>query len=178
MICKNCGAQLEEGASFCTVCGAKVEAEVQAQPQPQPQPQFQAQPQPQYQAQPQYQQPRPQVNIPAAGAPNATPALVFGIIGISLACFAACFCAVPFLNFIFAIIGVIFSGIALGKAKAYYAQGGVPSGKVKTGKILGTIGLICSIILIVVGVIVTILWIVAAATGALKNIQYNIDFGD
>jgi hypothetical protein len=33
MICKNCGAQLPDGVTFCTNCGCAVEAP-QAQPQP------------------------------------------------------------------------------------------------------------------------------------------------
>ena len=50
MICKNCGAQLQDGMAFCTNCGCKLEA-----PAPQPaQPQFQQAPsgQPQFQPQP------------------------------------------------------------------------------------------------------------------------------
>ena len=27
MICPNCGAALEDGAKFCVICGAKLEAE-------------------------------------------------------------------------------------------------------------------------------------------------------
>ena len=51
--CTKCGAQLPDGAQFCTTCGAPQAAPAPA-PAPQPQPQYQ---QPQYQ-QPQYQQPQ------------------------------------------------------------------------------------------------------------------------
>lgn len=63
MLCKQCGAPLEDGAMFCANCGAKQEPE-QAQPA---QPQYQQPVQPQYQ-QPQaaYQQPQAAYQQPAA----------------------------------------------------------------------------------------------------------------
>ena len=57
--CPNCGAQLPDNATFCSVCGTPVGAPTQYQ-QPQYQQPYQ---QPQYQQQyqqPQYQQPAPQ----------------------------------------------------------------------------------------------------------------------
>ena len=52
MICKNCGASLDDGVKFCTVCGTALAAESvqQVEPQPassvEPQPVYYAQPQP------------------------------------------------------------------------------------------------------------------------------------
>lgn len=51
--CPNCGAQLPDNASFCSVCGTRLGITQQYQ-QP-----YQQQ-QPQYYQQPQYQQPAPQ----------------------------------------------------------------------------------------------------------------------
>lgn len=45
MICKLCGVENEEGAVFCTNCGAQMENQVQAEPAPAVQPQPQPQPQ-------------------------------------------------------------------------------------------------------------------------------------
>ena len=33
MICKNCGAEIADGSTFCTQCGAPVQQEQQGQPQ-------------------------------------------------------------------------------------------------------------------------------------------------
>lgn len=56
--CPNCGAQLPDNATFCSVCGARLGAPQQNYQQPYQQP-YQQQPQ-YYQQQPQYQQPAPQ----------------------------------------------------------------------------------------------------------------------
>lgn len=53
MFCKNCGANIKDGALFCTNCGTKVNVAPAAQPQVQPQ----MQPQIQQSIQPQMQQP-------------------------------------------------------------------------------------------------------------------------
>ena len=179
MICTKCGAEIPEGAKFCINCGTPAAAEpapqaeqpvyeapqqpaYEAPQQPayeapqQPvyaaaapqQPQYQqpqyAPQQPQYQ-QPQYQQPtyyaQPQ---PAAGV-SGKPALTFGILGIIFAC-----------TFYFSFLGIIFSAIGLGKAKAFRAAAGQLYGPAKVGKILSTIGLIVGIILTVICLIVVI----------------------
>ena len=58
MICKNCGAQLPDGSTFCTQCGSAVQPE---------------------QAQPQYTPVQP-----ADAAANATPILILGILALAL----------------------------------------------------------------------------------------------
>lgn len=62
MICKNCGAEIADGSTFCTQCGAPVQQE-----QPQPTPVQQA-----YNA---------AVSNPAL---NSTPILILGIIALAL----------------------------------------------------------------------------------------------
>lgn len=174
MICTKCGAEIPEGAKFCINCGTPA-AETAPQPEqpvyeapqqpayeaPQ-QPVYAAAPQqPQYQQpqyapqQPQYQQPQyqqPQYQQPtyyAQPAPNpgvsGKPALTFGILGIIFAC-----------TFYFSFLGIIFSAIGLGKAKAFRAAAGQLYGPAKVGKILATIGLIVGIILTVICLIVVI----------------------
>ena len=100
MICKVCGAQIDEGGRFCASCGAPVEQPVQpieqpvqpieqpVQPIEQPvqpieQPQYQQAPQngqPQYQQYQQYQQP---IN-PQAGYAKPKSRVAAGILGILL----------------------------------------------------------------------------------------------
>ena len=56
MFCQSCGAQINDGGSFCSYCGA---AQTYGQPQPQEQPMYQQPARPMYQqpARPMYQQP-------------------------------------------------------------------------------------------------------------------------
>ena len=73
-----------------------------------------------------------QLNTPQ-GSP--TPVLVFGIIGLALSGTG--------------IFGLIFSIIGLVKAKNYIAAYGPVSTQARVGKILATVGLIVSIVMIV-----------------------------
>ncbi len=84
---------------------------------------------------------------------NSTKPLVFGILALVL-CESG-------------ILGIIFGAIAISNAKKYAAaNGGVLDGKAKTGKILGTLGLVFGIISLVVIVIASI---VTAVGGAALN---------
>jgi len=107
MNCTKCGAQLPDGAAFCTSCGAPVSPQPrQPAPQPQPQPQYQQQApqaqhqqqapqaqyqqaapqqQPQPQPQPQYQQPAPQ---PQSKNTTLLVAFIFNIISLAGTLFA------------------------------------------------------------------------------------------
>ena len=74
---------------------------------------------------------------------NSTKPLVFGILAFALSGSA--------------IFGIIFGAIAISNAKKFAAaNGGVLDGKAKTGKILGTLGLVFGIIALVVYVIYAI----------------------
>lgn len=53
--CNQCGAQIQDGATFCPACGAQQGVAPQQAPQAAPQVAPQAAPQPQYQAEPQQQ---------------------------------------------------------------------------------------------------------------------------
>ena len=112
------------------------------QPQQYAQPQYQQYQQPQYQQQPTYYA-QPQ---PADAGVSGKPALTFGILGIVFAC-----------TFYLSFLGIIFSAIGIGKAKAFRAAAGQLYGPAKVGKILATIGLIVGIILTVIFVI----WLIA-----------------
>lgn len=140
MICKNCGAQIPDGSSFCTECGAPVQQEpVQQEP-----------------VQQQYEQPQytPVMN----SAPvNTTPILIFGILALALSL------CIPYVGWIGGLICAI---ICSKKVKEYTAAGGVIAGKVKVGKILGTVGLIASIVMAVVWFIAIIVSIIAAIAGS------------
>ena len=151
MICRHCGAQIPDNATFCTNCGNAVQ---QAQPQPQPQYQQPAQPQYQQPAQPQYQQPvyqQPYVQ-PAAAQPNI---LVLGILSL------------VFLGgFFTSIVAMILGIVGRKKGNAYIAQGGQLTGASKVGFILSKLGMIFGIIETVGVVVYIIVIIIAAATGS------------
>lgn len=151
MICRNCGAQIADGSSFCTECGAPVQQEsIQQQPA-----------QPQYTpVEPQYTPYQPAVNNDPAL--NATPILITGILALALSWSG--------------IGGLICAIICMSKVKKYQAAGGVISGKAKVGKILGTVGLIFSIIYIVVWAIYAIAFVIGVIGGALNGASSYLDF--
>lgn len=148
MICPNCGAQIPDGAAFCTNCGNAAPAQ-QTYQQPQPQPQ-----QP-YQPQPTYQQPYQPPIYGASAAPAAQPnTLVIGILSLVFDCF-----------FYTSIVGMILGIIGNSKAKKYRAQGGVLTGKAKVGAILSKIGMILGIVMVIGFVIWLAVIIIAAIAG-------------
>ena len=147
MFCKNCGAQLSEGAAFCPNCGTAVVKEV-AEPvyqQPaEPQQPVYSQPaepqQPVYQ-QPVYQQPvyQPVVN----GAPRSNPGKGMGIAALIMGIVSCCFFWIPYFNIIclmMSIAGLILSIIGLKKSKSAGASVGVSV----AGLVLSIIGLVLS----------------------------------
>ena len=158
MFCKNCGAQLSEGAAFCPNCGTAVVKEV-AEPvyqQPaEPQQPVYSQPaepqQPVYQ-QPVYQQPvyQPVVN----GAPRSNPGKGMGIAALIMGIVSCCFFWIPYFNIIclmMSIAGMILSIIGLKKSKSAGASAGISV----AGLVLSIIGLVLSSIscLVVLGLL-------------------------
>lgn len=104
-------------------------------------------------AQPQYAYQQPYAAQPAAQPVPSTP-LVFGILSLALG----------------PILAIIFGALGIGKAKSYVAAGGQYAGKIKVGKILSTIGLICGI----VGTVLLVIFIILLITGrATFNSIYN-----
>jgi len=138
MYCKNCGAEIADGSTFCTQCGAPVQQE-QPQAQPQPQPVYTAE--------------------PAVQAPEGKPILILGILSIALN-------SIPYVGWIGGLICAI---ICANKVKAYLAAGGQLTGVAKVGKILGTVGLIISIVMAVVWFVVIVGLIIAAAAGSISS---------
>ena len=86
----------------------------------------------------------------------ASGALTFGILGIAFS-----------MTVWFSFLGIIFSGIALGKVKKYRCTIGEGNGKVITGRILGIIGLIFGILYTLLGIfyVMYIVWIFSATLG-------------
>ncbi len=160
MFCPSCGAQLGDNAKFCPSCGAAIA--VQPQSAPQPEPQYQQPAQPQYQ-EPQYQQPQYQEPVRTANSEAQTSAgrsaMILAIVGLALSELG--------------LPGLIISAIAKKKVKAYTAQYGAPTGMAKVAKILSTVGLIISIIMMVFWAIYIIVAIVAAIAAASMNSYTN-----
>lgn len=123
--------------NICPTCGQSVTVTANngtAAPVPPvpPQEQYQNVQQPLYYQQPVYQQPPIQQPQPQ-GDGSETKLLVFGILSLALG----------------TIPGLIFSIITLNKTKAYIAQFGQISTKVKVARILSIVGLIYNIVAIV-----------------------------
>ena len=201
IICKNCGAELPDGAKFCTKCGYAVipEEEILREPQeaqaaaddwnaqaapaynpypaaPQPQePQYQ---QPQYQ-QPQYQQPQyygqPYQETYSSNygtAPKAADAEKNNE-GRTAMILAIIGAVLSELG----IPGLILSAISKGKVKAWEEKYGPTTGMAKAARIISTIGLIFSILMTVFWIvyIILIVGIVGAAgSGALEDFLEEI----
>ena len=122
MFCNNCGAEIADGAAFCTSCGAS-----QGAPAPQQAPMGYGQP-PVYAAEPEQQQ---SIGLAVAGMVLGIVALVFS-------------CCVPYITFICALVGCILSGISLAKHK-----GG--KGMAIAGLVCSIIGLVPAIIVVIAG---------------------------
>lgn len=158
MFCKNCGAQLSEGAAFCPNCGTAVVKEVAEpvyqQPAEPQQPVYRqpAEPQQPVYQQPVYQQPvyQPVVN----GAPRSNPGKGMGIAALIMGIVSCCFFWIPYFNIIclmMSIAGMILSIIGLKKSKSAGASAGVSV----AGLVLSIIGLVLSSIscLVVLGIL-------------------------
>lgn len=153
MFCKNCGAQLSEGAAFCPNCGTAVVKEVAEPVYQQPaEPQQPVYHQPAEPQQPVYQQPvyQPVVN----GAPRSNPGKGMGIAALIMGIVSCCFFWIPYFNIIclmMSIAGLILSIIGLKKSKSAGASAGVSV----AGLVLSIIGLVLSSIscLVVLGIL-------------------------
>ncbi len=197
IICKNCGAELPDGAKFCTKCGYAVipEEEIlrepqeaqaaaddwnaQAAPAYNPYPAAPQAQEPQYQ-QPQYQQQQPQYydqqpyqetyNSSYGTAPKAVDSEKedAGRTAMILAIVGAALAS-------FGIPGIILCAIAKGKVKAWEEKYGPATGMAKAGKIIAMVGMIVSIVMTVTWALYFI-WIIAmfgfmgaASSGALDD---------
>ncbi len=153
MFCENCGTQLPDNATACNVCGAMINnaAAEPAAYEPAEAAYIPSEPMAYTPAEPTYYTPAPEYTADAATLSSlATNSLVMGILGL-------CLCFVP-------ILGIIFSKKGMKKASEYNSMATAPSGKAKTGKILGTIGLVFSIIYticFIIGIIIGILGVIA-----------------
>ena len=142
MFCNHCGAQLDEGTKFCSVCGAPVSGEESAQAAP-------------AHETPAYEQP-----VYAPGAVFSNPyygkTLMWGILSLAFAC-----------TFWVSFMGIVFGVLAKKTGdQALEANNGMPlTGKAKVGSILGKVGLILGIVMTVIAVIYVIVLIAIALFG-------------
>ena len=138
MFCKNCGNQLAPGVIFCPNCGQRNE---EAQQPAQQAPSFSA---PTFTPPSYTQAPRPGYNesplLREAKDHAASSILTMGILGLAFAAFGV----------IVSFLGIIFSAIALGKARNYAETYGETTGKASVGKGLAIGGLISGIVMTVI----------------------------
>ena len=139
MFCTNCGTLNEDTAQFCGGCGA---AFVPARPVYQPEPPTPASPvypqYPQYSQYPRYSQWQPVQPVPTLPVPGRG----LGIAGLILGILSLLFSAAWLLSGICGVLGVIFSAVALSKAKKAGRSNGVALG----GLICGIFGLLVMVI--------------------------------
>ncbi len=114
-ICPKCGAQLDDGASFCNYCGEKLPDAESAAPQ----------------------QPGPVPTAPAAqpndGQGLSVAALVCGVLGIV----GSWIPVVKYFTTVLAVLGLIFGVMGRQKSTAVH---GKASGMATAGLVLGVIG--------------------------------------
>ena len=158
MNCNVCGTALPEGAHFCSACGAPVPVLPELTPDPEgpkaaplsdmPEPTAPlyapTEPEPVY-AQPVYAE-------PAQMIPQNEVDSVFnwGLAGLICSLFIS-------------ILGIIFSAIAMGKAKRCLNDYGFLPQQAKTGRTLGIIGLVIGIVSTVLGILLAFVLIGAMA---------------
>ncbi len=147
MLCKNCGASLNENVKFCPECGTpRTVAAPASEASSEPKAPMYTTSAPEYTyAQPAYAQ--------AVPYEDPSPILTWGIVGL--------ICA-----FIFNVLGIIFSAIAISKAKHYADRYGVLPDQARTGRGLGLAGLIISILSLVLTLLILAFSIAAFSTVA------------
>ena len=69
-------------------------------------------------------------------------------------------------------MGLILAIVNKNKVKEFLAQGGQLAGKAKVGKILGTLGLVFSIITLVIAVIYIIIFAIVGGAAASGSFNY------
>lgn len=160
MFCKTCGASLPDGAKFCTACGAPVIPEAPVlTPDPAP-----------TKAEPILDMPEPTAPMytpvapeePAYASPVYASADALVPSNISDSVFnwglAGLICSL-----FISILGIIFSAIAMGKAKRCLNDYGFLPQQAKTGRTLGIIGLVIGIVSTVLGILLAFVLIGAMA---------------
>lgn len=146
MFCKNCGASLADGANFCTQCGASVSPASDVRtPDPEVKEPVPDAPQP---TAPMYtpEDAYATYSVPEVPRNEADSILTWGIVG--LVC-----------SFVFPIVGIVFSAIAMSKAKKCLNEYGYLPQQAKTGRTLGIIGLVISIVFTVLAILIVIAFI-------------------
>lgn len=175
MICKSCGATLPEGAHFCPDCGTPVPLLPDLVPDPEP---AKAAELPELVPDPEPPKPAPLMEVAEPTAPMYTPVepepvyaqpvyaepaqtvpqsevdsiFTWGVVGLVCA-------------FLFTILGIIFSAIAMSKAKRMRQTYGFLPQRAGTGRGLGIAGLIVSIVLTALGLLFLIFIIAVIAYG-------------
>ena len=166
MFCNVCGATLPDGAKFCTACGAPVIPDAPVlTPDPAPTKSEPILDMPEPTA-PMYTPVAPEEPVYAAPVYNPPESIVpqsevdsiltWGIVG--LVC-----------SFLISILGIIFSAVAMSKAKRCLNTYGYLPNQAKTGRTLGIVGLVVSIIFTVIALLFIIFIVAAMAYGVSRG---------
>ena len=148
MFCKSCGSQVNDGLKFCPSCGTPVTSKNNV---------YQSASQQPY-ATSDYNYQNPMSSNLDMSAKESKSLLIKGILSIS---FGGCsilwllgYC-IPIVNYVasfvifaFSIVGLVFGAMVLKKSKKQAL-----TGKAKTGKTLGLVGLILSVVVLAISLV-------------------------
>lgn len=163
MYCKACGATLPEGAHFCSDCGAPVTALPELTPDPEPPKAAPLSDLPEPTA-PMYApaaeeaaEAAPVYAEPVAVLPQSEVDSIFNWGVAGLVC-----------SFLVSVLGIIFSAIAISKAKRMRQTYGFLPQQANTGRGMGIAGLIVGIVLTALGLLL-VLFVIAVAAYAVRT---------
>ena len=160
MFCNSCGASLPDGAKYCTACGAPVLPEAPVltpDPEPAKAAPIMDAPQPTAPMYTPVTESAPEYAAPVYASPDSLipPGVADSVFNWGL---AGLICSL-----LISVLGIIFSAIAMSKAKHCLNDYGFLPQQARNGRTMGIIGLVIGIVSTVIGILAVVLIVFAMA---------------